>query len=200
MCSSDLDGDGGEVRGARLAAEGDDGLAQLLPSVMDELRSGAVDVAVGIFPDTTPEMRTRRLFSDGFVTVARPDHPRLAAGLTLERFLAEGHLLVAPRGTPIGTIDALLAERGTSRRIVRTVPHFLSALWQVGSGDLLLTVSRRLVAEVAGRLPLAVFPTPLPVADYTLAAVWHPRLDGAAEDAWFRRLLAEVGAELEAAR
>lgn len=173
----------------------------LLPSVMDELRAGEVDVAVGIFPEAPPEMRSRRLFSDGFVTVCRPEHPRLRDGaLTLERFLAEGHLLVAPRGTPVGTIDTLLAERGLARRVVRTVPHFLSALWQVGNDDLLLTVSRRLVAEVEGRLPLLVHPTPLPVEDYVLAAVWHPRLDRAPEDAWFRSLLVQSAGELGGAR
>ncbi len=174
----------------------------LLPTVMEELRAGEVDLAIGIFPEAPPEMRARRLFTDGFVTVCRPEHPRLGpprkgeGTLTLERFLEEGHLLVAPRGTPLGTIDALLAERGLSRRIVRTVPHFLSALWQVGNDDLLLTVSRRLVAAVAERLPLRVHPTPLPVEDYALSALWHPRLDQEPEDAWFRGLIAGAAGEL----
>lgn len=172
----------------------------LLPVVMDELRAGEVDVAVGVFPEAPAEMRSRRLFSDGFVTVCRLDHPRLREGtLTLPRFLDEGHLLVAPRGTPVGAIDAVLAERGLSRRIVRTVPSFLSALWQVGDGDLLLTVSRRLVAAVVDRLPLRVLPTPLPVPDYTLVALWHPRLDGAPEHAWFRGLLSGAAAALAGA-
>lgn len=169
----------------------------LLPTLMEELRAGEVDVAVGVFPEAPPEMRGRRLFSDSFVTVCRPDHPRLAGEtLTLERFLAEGHMLVAPRGTPVGTIDALLSARGLTRRIVRTVPNFLSALWQVGQGDLLLTVSQRLVSEVAGWLPLRALPTPLPVPTYTLMAVWHPRVDSAAEHVWFRGLLSSAGADL----
>lgn len=171
----------------------------LLPTVMDELRGGEVDVALGVFPEAPPEMRGRRLFSDAFVTVCRVDHPRLRDGaLTLERYLEEGHMLVAPRGTPVGAIDEVLAARGLARRIVRTVPNFLSALWQVGEDDLLLTVSRRLVAEVAGRLPLRAMPTPLPTPSYTLTAVWHPRLDGAPEQLWFRGLLVRAAAELPA--
>ncbi len=169
----------------------------LFPTVMEELRAGEVDVALGVFPEAPPEMRGRRLFSDGFVTVCRPDHPRLRdRELTLERFLEEGHLLVAPRGTPVGAIDEVLAERGLARRIVRTVPNFLSALWQLGDGDLLLTVSRRLVAAVEGRLPLRALPTPLPVPTYTLMAVWHPRVDGAPEHVWFRGLLSSAAADL----
>lgn len=172
----------------------------LLPTVMDELRSGEIDVAIGIFPEASPEVRTRRLFSDGFVTVCRVDHPHLLDGqLSLERFLSLGHMLVAPRGTPSGSIDALLSARGLSRRIVRTVPHFLSALWQVPEADLLLTVSRRLVAAVSPRLPLWVFPTPLDVVDYTLSALWHPRTEHAPEDAWFRGLLVAASAALDPA-
>lgn len=169
----------------------------LAASVMEELRAGEVDVAIGIFPEATPEMRSRRLFRDGFVTVARPGHPRLGpGGLDLDRFLAEGHLLVAPRGTPRGTVDELLAARGLSRRVVRTVPHFLSALWQVGDGDLLLTVSRRLVVMAAPRVPLQSFPTPLPVEDYVLSALWHPRSDRSPADAWFRGVLSRAAAAL----
>lgn len=167
------------------------------PTVMEELRSGEVDLAIGLFPDAPPEMRSRRLFTDGFVTVARPDHPRLAGReLDLDRFLAEGHLLVAPRGTPRGTVDELLAARGLSRRVVRTVPHFLSALWQVGDGDLLLTVSRRLVAMAAARLPLAAWPTPLSVEDYVLSALWHPRTDRSPADSWLRGVLSRAAARL----
>lgn len=169
----------------------------LTASVMEELRAGEVDVAIGIFPEAPPEMRSRRLFTDGFVTVARPGHPRLGTGvLDLDTFLAEGHMLVAPRGTPRGTVDELLAARGLSRRVVRTVTHFLSGLWQVGDGDLLLTVSRRLVAMAAPRLPLVWFPTPLPVEDYVLSALWHPRSDRSPADAWFRGVLSRAAAAL----
>lgn len=173
----------------------------LVPGVMDELRRGEADVAIGIFPEATPEMRARRLFSDGFVTVARVDHPRLRGpALTLDDFLVEGHLLVAPRGTPSGLIDAVLAERGLQRRVVRTVPHFLAALWQVQDDDLLLTVSRRLVAVVAGRLPLRVFATPLSVPDYHLSALWHPRTESAPDDAWLRSVLVRAAAGLDEVR
>lgn len=168
----------------------------LLPTVMDELRAGEVDVAIGVFPEATPEMRSRRLFTDGFVTVGRWDHPRLRDTLSLDQFLAEGHLLVAPRGTPVGAIDEVLAARGLARRVVRTVPHFLSALWQVGEGDLLLTVSRRLVAAVSGRLPLRTFPTPVAMPGYTIHALWHPRLEAAPDHDWFRGLLSAAALEM----
>lgn len=168
------------------------------PDTMDRLRTGEIDAGVGVFPVAPPEVRVRRLFDDGFVTVVRPDHPRVRGPvLSLDDFLAEGHLLVAPRGTPTGAIDDALAERGLGRRVARTVPSFLSALWLAAESDLLLTVSRRLVAAVAPRLPLRVLPTPLPIDDYTLVLAWHPRVDAAVEDVWFRGVLVRAAQALE---
>ncbi len=160
------------------------------PEMMDELRRGAVDVAIRVLGPVPREMRTRALFRDRYVTVARRDHPRVRGpGLTLEAFLAESHLLVAPEGTPSGPVDALLARQGKTRRVARTRPSFLAALWAVTESDALLTLSRRVVEATAGRLPVRTLPTPLPVKDYALSMLWHPRVDGAAPEAWFREVV-----------
>lgn len=171
----------------------------LTPETMEDLRRGVVDAAIGVFPEAPPEMRTRRLFDDAFVTVARPGHPRLCDdALTLTAFLAEDHVLVSPRGTPRGTVDEVLAELGYIRRIARTFPSFLSALWYVAASDDLLTVSARLVAATAAAIPLRRFAPPVPLPGYTLALVWHPRLERSREDAWLRSLLVDAAAGLSA--
>ncbi|MEO0321486.1 MAG: LysR family transcriptional regulator [Myxococcota bacterium] len=157
------------------------------PEMMEELRSGTVDLAIRVIGKVRPEMHTRVLFRDRYVTVARPAHPRVRGpGLTLDAFLAEAHVLVAPEGDPRGPIDELLAAQGKQRRVARTQPSFLAALWLVAESDALMTVSRRVVEATAARLPMRVLPTPLPVEDYDLSMVWHPRVDAAAADAWFR--------------
>jgi DNA-binding transcriptional LysR family regulator len=169
----------------------------LQDGTMDDLRAGRVDAAIGVFPDAPQEIRQRRLFTDGFATVARADHPRLAGRpLDLEAYLGESHLLVSPRGEPWGRVDDLLQAQGRARRIARTVPHFLSALRYVVETDLLLTISHRLVDCMAGSLPLRRWPVPLPVAPYALWLVWHPRVDGDAEQRWFRDLLTRAAAKL----
>lgn len=187
---------------ARLRAEApgvDLDVAPLVPDTMDDLRKGAVDLAIGVFPEASPEVRTRRLFEDRFVTVCRPDHPRLVeSSLSVEAFLAESHVLVAPRGRPFGHVDAALEALGRSRRVARTYPSFLAALWQVRRSDALLTVSERLVAAVAEAIPLRTFEPPLPLEPYTIVLAWHPRTDKAAPDLWMRQLLVRVAAELPA--
>lgn len=167
-------------------------------TVMSDLRKGAIDVAIGVFPDAAPEMRQRRLFTDRFVTVHRADHPRLGEkDLTLDAFLAEDHILVAPRGTPSGHVDRLLAERHQKeRRVARAFPGFLAALWHAMHSDALLTVSSRLVHAAASAFPLRVQTPPLALADYTLNLIWHPRTHDAASDAWFRDTLAHAASRL----
>lgn len=170
----------------------------LVPGTMDDLRKGAVDLAIGVFPEASPEVKVRRLFDDRFVTVCRPGHPRIGAALDLDGFLAESHVLVAPRGGAFGHVDAALERLGHRRRVARTTPSFLAALWWVRRSDALLTVSERLVRAVADGIPLRVLEPPVPLDPYTLVQAWHPRTDKAAADAWFRGLLVRVAAGLEA--
>lgn len=169
----------------------------VFPTSMDDLRTGAVDLAVGVFPEAPPEVRVRRLFDDRFVTVCRPDHPRLAAApLTLDAFLAEAHVLAAPRGDAEGLVDRVLAARGRSRRVARVFPTFFAALWHVARTDALLTVSARLVQATAAILPLRVFEPPIPLAPYTIVQAWHPRTDRSVEDLWLRQLLLRAASGL----
>lgn len=169
----------------------------LVPETMDDLRAGAADLAIGVFPDAPPEMKQRRLFDDAFVTVARRGHPRVAGpSLTLAAFLAEAHVLVAPRGRPYGTVDEELASRGRVRRVARTFPSFLAALWHTAGSDDLLTVSARLVAALGPTLGLVAWPPPLELPGYSMHLVWHPRVERSKEDAWFRGVLTEAAAAL----
>lgn len=185
---------------ARLSAEapGVDLYVQpLVPEAMEDLRLGRADAAIGVFPEAPPEMRARRLFEDRFVCVCRQDHPRLReGGPSLAAYLAEEHVLVAPRGVPSGTVDEVLARSGQRRRVARTFPSFLAALWNVAATDRLLTVSARLVAATASTLHLSVHPAPLPLPGYSLSLLWHPRTDRSPAEAWLRALLIEEAARL----
>ncbi|MEM6927269.1 MAG: LysR family transcriptional regulator [Myxococcota bacterium] len=164
-------------------------VSPLVPSTMEDLRRGEVDLAIGVFPEAPPEVRARRLFEDRFVTVHRAGHPRIGSSLSLRTFLAESHALVAPRGTAAGLVDRVLAEQGITRRIAWAFPTFFGALWHVASSDAILTVSARLVAAVAERLPLVVHEPPVALPTYPLVLAWHPRTDRSPEDGWLRELL-----------
>jgi DNA-binding transcriptional LysR family regulator len=172
---------------------------QFLPNQPDDaaaLREGRIDLAIGVYADLPPELRLRRLFDDRFVCVVRADHPGVGATLPLEVFLALDHVLVAPRGRPGSTVDGVLAELGHKRRVVRVVPYFLAALLLVAESDSVLTVSERIAQALAPRLGLRVLEPPLPLAGYTLKALWHPRAEAEPAHVWLRSQLVAAAEEL----
>lgn len=167
---------------------------RFLPNAVDDasrLRTGESDLAIGIYAELPPELRTRPLITDRLVCVLREDHPAARRRLTLEQYVALEHIQVAPRGQPGGYVDDMLAERGLHRRVSRAVPYFQVGLELVASSDRVLTVSERIARKLAPSLGLVVLDPPLPLAPFTLSMVWHPRFDGDQGHAWLReRLLA----------
>src|SRR5262249_44249883 len=140
-----------------VAAEAPRARIQFLPNVADDaapLREGSIDLAVGIYGDLPPELRTRTLFTDRLVCVVREGHPTVRRRLSLEQFVALEHVQIAPRGRPGGYLDELLEERGLSRRIARAVPYFLAGLLLVAETDYVLTISQRIAASLGPRFGL----------------------------------------------
>jgi DNA-binding transcriptional LysR family regulator len=135
-------------------------------------------------------VRSRALLRDRFVVVLHRDHP-LAGGMTVEQYAAARHAFIAPRGSPGGVVDEALARRGLTRRVAVMVPHFLVIPHIIARTDLVVTLAER-VARAFSHLPIVAVPPPLDLPGFTVAMVWHERLDTDPGHAWLRRLLVEV--------
>ena len=155
------------------------------------LRRGQTDLAVGIYGALPPELRARALLADRFVCAVRHDHPQVGQALTLAQYVSLGHVQIAPRGQPGGYIDEALAALGHSRRVVRAVPFFQTAMQLVAASDDVLTISERLARQQAGALGLRLLEPPLTLKPYALSMVWHPRFDGDEAHRWARERLIE---------
>jgi DNA-binding transcriptional LysR family regulator len=140
--------------GLALSFAGGPGLA------FKKLRENDLDLAIGRFPGVPGDCRTTRLFEETYLAVARAHHPRLRRGLDIETYLALGHLIVSFAGDLAGTIDAYLAGRGMSRRVVASSPMFLAAFAAAAESDLLVTAPRRLVQRYAKNFALQMFELP----------------------------------------
>jgi len=162
------------------------------PDDAERLRDGSADLAVGIYGDLPPEMRSRQLLTDRFVCVVREGHPTVGKRLSLEQYVALEHVQVAPRGKPGGYIDDALAERGLVRRVARAVPFFLAALRLTAETDYVLTISERIARALGPSLGLRALEPPLPLAPYALKLVWHPRFDGDPAHQWVREVMARA--------
>ncbi len=164
----------------------------------EELISGVLDVVIG------PPRGTARpagsyekvLFDESFTCIVRTGHPLADARMTLARYCAAPHLLVAPRGTPGSVVDDALAAAGKSRRIAAAIPHFLVVPYIIAGSDLVATLASRVAAMFSETLGLVCMPPPLTIPKFQIAVAWHERGHHDAPQRWFRDQLIAVGAEI----
>ena len=143
-----------------------------------DLETGVVDTAIG------PEVRTQALFRDRYVGVVRALHPLSEGEVTPLRFAEAAHVHVSRRDNDKGPIDNALAELGLERRIATIVGGFSAALALARATDLVATVHERHTGNLyAGMHSFAI---PLPIPQFTVSLLWHPRLDGDTAHRWLR--------------
>jgi DNA-binding transcriptional LysR family regulator len=153
--------------------------------VGQQMEAGVVDLAVMTPSTASPTLRTRLLFQERYVTIARRRHPRVKGKLTLDDFVALEHVVVSPRGGGFsGPVDTALGKLGHKRRIAISSARFLFVPELVARSDLIATVPERLVRERDERLQ--VLEPPLPVEGFTIGLVWHERTQRHPAQRWVR--------------
>jgi len=160
---------------------------------LDAANRGDLDLVIGVFRgEVDAPLRSTVLFDERLVSVVRDRHVLANGRLTLDRFVAARHILVAPRGMPGGIVDDALAARGLSRSIAVAVPHFLAAVHLVARSELVLTVARGIARHFADVLPLRILKPPLPLPPSRVVMVWHARHDDDPAHVWLRSRIAAV--------
>jgi DNA-binding transcriptional LysR family regulator len=164
----------------------------VFPHLEELMGTGAIDLALSVPEQVSRAMRQKRLLPDDFVCMVRRDHPQIRKSLSLDRYLAQRHVVVAPGGTAGTLVDTVLAERGLARRIALRVTNFLIAPVVVCQTDFVNTMPVRLARQLAKTYPLRLLPPPieLPRLDYCM--FWHPRLDRDPAQVWLREFVAGV--------
>lgn len=158
------------------------------------LRSGEIDLAIGVYPDLAGDDAFRRshLFNDDFACLVDEGEGLPA---TLEDYLSRPHVAVAASPEDRGEVDAALKALGQSRRVTVTLPHWSVAPRTLRGTNLILTAARR---SLEARLEegMAIVPPPIELAGISLVQVWHARRD---HDHALRWLRDELEAEAEGA-
>ena len=147
---------------------------------VEGLKSGALDLVLGVFSEVAVGCHASALFHESFLCVVRRGHPDFAgarARLTLKRYAELPHLLVAPRRTGPGAVDVALARHGLSRHIALYVSHFLVAPLIVAQSDLVATLPARAARLLAARHDLRLFKPPVELSGFTISQLWHERTD-----------------------
>ncbi|WP_434557289.1 LysR family transcriptional regulator [Pseudomonas sp. Z5-35] len=155
------------------------------------LREGSVDLETAVVgEDTRPELRTQALFSDRLMGVVRAGHPLSRGEVNVADYAAGQHIGVSMRGLEHGLIDQALGSMDLTREIITTVPGFSTALGLARSSDLIASVPERYTARL--RTDMHSFALPFAVPEFTVAMLWHPRMDADPVHRWLRSCLREV--------
>ena len=163
----------------------------------EELRTGRVDLFVGIWSKVPAHLHAHLLRHDGFACIARRDHPKTRRRLTLRAFGELAHVVVTPDAWPGGLADTALSDRGLGQRVLARTPDFLVAAKIVARSNAIATLPSGIARALAELLPLDVFRAPLDVADVTISMVWHPRTHQQDGHRWLRGLVMDACAGSE---
>ena len=164
----------------------------VFPNLRELTESGAVDLALTVPQPDVRDLRHEPLFRDEFVCMVRRGHPVIKRAPTLDAYLSQRHVVVAPGGTPGSLVDSVLAERGLERRVALRVTNFLIAPVVVCQTDLVSTMPVRLARRLAKTYPLRLLPPPIALPRFDYAMFWHPRLDSDPAQRWLREVVGSV--------
>jgi len=167
----------------------------LSPEWSSTLGVGAVDVVLGparVADHDAQGIAHEPIWSDRFRCVVRRGHPLARGRITVERYVAYPHVMVAPNGTRGSFVDDALALHGHRRRVACMVPHFLVAPHLVARTDLVLTASERVVCRELAHLDLVDRPLPIDFAAFSISMLWHERNTNEPGHTWFRDVLRTI--------
>jgi DNA-binding transcriptional LysR family regulator len=175
------------------------GLRAMAPNVRVALRvidgaalsrqmvKGDVDLAMMTPDPSQKELRTRKLFDETYLCIARKAHPRIRRQLTLKLFCELEHVVVSPRGGGFsGPTDDALAAQGLQRKVVLSAAHFLFVPEIVAKSDLIALVPARMAQ---GMTAVQVFAPPLAIRGFQVAMFWHDRTHSHPGYRWLRERL-----------
>ena len=153
-------------------------------TMLEQLQSGEIDLAAGVFPELPDNLRNASLFEEGFAClVDRNSLP--AEGLDLASYLARPHVLVEMSGGGAAEIERALTRIRERRRIAVRLPHWSVAPQLIAGTDLILTVASRVLRRI-DTAHLAVVPPPFELPGITFDLVWHQRTLGDPALDWLR--------------
>jgi len=169
-------------------------IAFMLPDkarISELLETGDIDLFVGTSEDAGPELVSRTLFDEEFMTAQRRKHPRGDGELTLEEFCSLDHLLISTSGGRFsGMVDNALAELGRERRVSVSIQSYALAPLVLARTDCLCTLPRQFLQRFEDILEL--FAPPFPLAKFRMGMFWHPRMQADPAHTWLRGMVGQA--------
>jgi DNA-binding transcriptional LysR family regulator len=140
-----------------------------------QVSDGALDLVVTVLAQGATALRWEPAFSQRYVVAMRRNHPARRR-FSFEEWLRYPHIVVSGRGQIAGSLDAVLASHGKTRRVAMVVPSFLAVPSLLADSDLTALVPEGLLAT--GPYPsLITREPPVSVPSFEVGVAWHGRRD-----------------------
>jgi DNA-binding transcriptional LysR family regulator len=137
--------------------------------VSSALATRRIDFAIDVPLINDPQLRQASLGSDRYACMVRHDHPFRGDVLSIDDYLALGHIQVSSRRQGSGLVDAELRKLGKERRIQMRVQHYMVAPLVALRTDLALSAPMQLLQRHDARI--LELPFQLPRQEWHL--YWH---------------------------
>jgi LysR family transcriptional regulator, nod-box dependent transcriptional activator len=160
----------------------------------EALDRGEIDLSIAPSLRLTSEHPSEPLFEDEFVCVIWSGNSRVKSAISLDEYLAMGHIVVRfGKRQELTTFDEWFMERlGHERRIevvttaFNLVPQLLVGTYRIA------TLHRRLALFYQRYLPLKIMKPPFEIATLQESMQWHKSRDRDPGTVWLRSLLKSV--------
>lgn len=149
-----------------------------------ELSAGSLDFAIDVPLVADKNLCHAPLNGEDYVCVVRKNHPLVRNDLSMDQYLALGHINVSSRRKGTGIIDMALNNMGVTRDVKVRVQHYMVGAKIVASTDLAWTLPMRL----ARQLDLQILPLPLEVPMLNWHLFWHKSADEDHANKWLRNI------------
>ena len=140
----------------------------------DLIRSGVLDVAIGVFNAAEEGVRTEMLLEEPYACAMAATHPLAGRPLTLQAYLDATHIQVLVQAGTSGAIEEMLGRAGARRKVAVVTAHFLVAVSLLAGTDLILTAPRGLFA-LGGTVGLKLRKPPFPIERFWTQLAYAPR-------------------------
>src|SRR5262245_2937379 len=154
-----------------------------------ELSAGTLDAAIDILLPLPDEIRRQRLGEEWLAVVARRRHPHVRAGLDLDTYLAQEHILVSSRRRGLSAEDFELGRHNLHRRVRLRCQSYFAACRVVSETDLVLTMPRRYASLLNTQFGNRLLRFPLEAPAYDTYVYWHANADRDPANEWLRQEL-----------
>lgn len=156
-----------------------------------ELLAGEIDIALSFSEPgglNHPDLDETDLFSDEFIVLANAQR----SSMSLDDYLAAGHLVVTPWNEKQGLLDSHLERIGLKRRIVIRTPSMLSAPFIIAESDLLMAIPSFVASKFKPTADVTTFTLPFQAPRFTVKIYSHKRSGKREPTEWIKSIMGKT--------